>query len=66
MPFVAHFLIGKFLLAMTAQIAETLFYKGEQLSMCTTPLDDYFAFGGEHPKFESNCTALWRCYVGTW
>lgn len=66
MPFVAHFLIGNFLLAMTAQIAETLFYKGEQLSMCNTPLDDYFAFGGEHPKFESNCTALWRGYVGTW
>lgn len=51
---------------MTAQIAETLFYEGEQLSMCTTPLGDYFAFGGEHPKFESNCTALWRGYVGTW
>lgn len=51
---------------MTAQIAETLHYEGQQLSMCTEPLGDYFALGGQNPGFESNCTALWRGYIGTW
>lgn len=51
---------------MTAQIAETLHYEGQQLSMCTEPLGDYFALGGLNPGFESNSTALWRGYVGTW
>lgn len=31
---------------MTAQIAESLVYEGKQVSMCSTPLSDYFAFGG--------------------
>lgn len=26
----------------------------------------YFAMGGTNPRFESNCTALWRGYVGSW
>ncbi len=51
---------------MTAQVAENLNYEGEELSMCTNPLSTYFAMGGAQPKFESNCTALWRGYVGTW
>ncbi len=34
--------------------------------MCTNPLSDYFAMGGANPGFESNCTALWRGYVGSW
>jgi len=52
---------------MTAQIAEKLIYEGEKLSMCTTPLSDYFAFGGLSPLFDAlRCTALWRGYVGTW
>lgn len=34
--------------------------------MCTNPLSDYFAMGGTNPRFESNCTALWRGYVGSW
>lgn len=34
--------------------------------MCTNPLSDYFAFGGAKPRFESNCTALWRGYIGSW
>ena len=51
---------------MTAQIAEKLTYEGQQLSMYTNPLNDYFAFSGNRPNFESNCTALWRGYVGTW
>jgi hypothetical protein len=51
---------------MTAQIAERLIYEGRETSMCSEPLGDYFAFGGEKPEFEATCTALWRGYVGTW
>jgi hypothetical protein len=51
---------------LTAQIAERLQYQGEEVAMCTNPLDDYFALGGFSPRFESNCTALWRGYVGRW
>ncbi len=51
---------------MTAQISENLIYDGQEVGMCTNPLGDYFAFGGERPDFAYNCTALWRGYVGTW
>ena len=51
---------------MTAQIGEKLTYEGREVSMCTNPLGDYFALGGANPGFESNCTALWRGYVGSW
>ena len=51
---------------MTAQIGEILYYEDREHRMCSEPLGDYFAFGGESPAFESNCTALWRGYVGTW
>jgi len=51
---------------MTAQIAERLRYQGEDVEMCTNPLDDYFAMGGFNPRFEALCTALWRGYVGSW
>ena len=51
---------------MTAQIAEKLRYQGDDVAMGTNPLSDYFAMGGTSPRFESNCTALWRGYVGSW
>ena len=51
---------------MTAQLHERLRYEGQGLSMCTTPLGDYFRLGGVSPGFEFNCTALWRGYVGSW
>ncbi len=51
---------------MTAQISERLRYEGQELSMCTNPLDDYFAMGGKNSGFQFNCTALWRGYVGSW
>ena len=51
---------------MTAQFAERLRYQGEDVAMCTNPLGDYFAMGGINPHFQSNCTALWRGYVGNW
>ena len=51
---------------MTAQIAEKLKYKGNLVSMCTYPLSTYFDQGGTNPGFESNCSTLWRGYVGSW
>lgn len=55
---------------MTAQFGENLHYDGRDMSMCTQPLDDYFALGGVNPGFGQDwpldCTALWRGYVGTW
>lgn len=51
---------------MTAQFAEWLRYEGEDLSMCSNPLNAYFALGGVNPGFKSTCTALWRGYVGSW
>jgi len=51
---------------MTAQISEKLLYEGEMHSMCSEPLEVYFALGGNNPGFQSYCTALWRGYVGSW
>lgn len=51
---------------MTAQIAEKLRYEGQDVAMCTNPLNGYFAMGGFDPRFRSNSTALWRGYVGHW
>jgi len=51
---------------MTAQIGEKLIYEGRQVSMCSEPLNQFFALGGACPEFEFTCTALWRGYVGTW
>ncbi|MCP5162757.1 MAG: hypothetical protein H6999_03535 [Hahellaceae bacterium] len=51
---------------MTAQLAETLIYQGHTMGMCTTPLNDYFALGGNKPDFAGAGTMLWRRYVGTW
>jgi hypothetical protein len=51
---------------VTAQISERLHYQGEEVAMCTNPLGDYFAMGGYNPRFQSNCSALWRGYVGSW
>lgn len=51
---------------MTAQLAETLHYQGEDMEMCANPLCDYFAMGGFNPRFASYSTDLWRGYVGRW
>lgn len=36
------------------------------MAICTNSLSDYFAIGSFNPCFESNCTVLWRGYVGRW
>ena len=51
---------------MTAQVTEVLYYKGEQLSMRSEPLSDYFAQRGLAPEFQRSSTACWRRYVGRW
>lgn len=51
---------------MTAQFGEKLSFRAKQLTMCVTPLDQYFAMGGAKPSFAVTCTALWRGYVGEW
>ncbi len=51
---------------MTAQIAETLTYKGKKHSMFSNPLEGYFSLGGKRPDFANISTALWRGYVGEW
>ena len=51
---------------MTAQASEMLLHRGQELSLCETPLDDYLASSGRHIEFEAPSTDLWRGYVGTW
>ena len=51
---------------MTAQIAERLFYEVKEQAMCSEPLSSYLDLADIDSPFESNCTALWRGYVGTW
>lgn len=51
---------------MTAQTAENLRYRDEDLRMFTNPLSNYFAIGGNEPLFIAPHTALWRGYVGSW
>lgn len=51
---------------MTAQIGEKLIDKGRIRTLCSQPLEVYFALGGDRPDWAFTCTALWRGYVGTW
>lgn len=55
---------------MTAQFGKRLHYDGQEMTMCTQPLDTFFALGGVNPGFGQDwpmdCTALWRGYIGTW
>jgi hypothetical protein len=51
---------------MTAQFAERLIYKGEEISMCSNPLNLWLCSGGADIRFGLASTACWRGYVGTW
>jgi hypothetical protein len=51
---------------MTAQAAETLIYKGEELAMCSTPLDVFLAGSGRDLSFQDRSTACWRGYIAGW
>lgn len=49
---------------MTAQSTESLLFKGENLRMCSTPLDGYLL--QNNIRFEADSTANWRGYEGYW
>ena len=51
---------------MTAQISEKIIYEDERHAMCTNPLDEFLSLANLDIEFQSNSTALWRGYVGTW
>ena len=51
---------------MTAQMSESLTYKGEKLSMCECPLHQYLELAKVRLGLGRACTALWRGYVGSW
>ncbi|MCB1416915.1 MAG: hypothetical protein KDJ64_10935 [Nitratireductor sp.] len=47
---------------MTAQIGETLHFNGSEHTMCSEPLNDYFAFGGEKPAPQPT----WQPFCASW
>ena len=49
---------------MTAQVSETLIYKGKETMMFTNPLGPYLK--ANNISFVSPHTANWRGYVGKW
>jgi hypothetical protein len=51
---------------MTAQTPERLLYEGQEVPLCTEPLEDFFALTGDRPQLQIASTALWRCYEGSW
>lgn len=51
---------------MTAQVSETLIYKGEELSLCSEPLESHFRTMTPPPVFRRNASCCWRGYIGTW
>jgi hypothetical protein len=51
---------------MTAQFTEILHLRGEELSLCSQPLDGYLDSAANPIKFKATSTALWRGYVGSW
>jgi len=52
----------------TAQMPETLNYKGQSMSLYSNPLESYFSPSNPRPRelFNASCSALWRGYRGSW
>jgi len=42
---------------MTAQFAEKILYRGEEMALLTTPLADLFTLRESKPQFDPDCTA---------
>ena len=51
---------------MTAQVMETLIYKGEECAMASEPLRSYLSECRPNLSFRAPHTACWRGYTGTW
>lgn len=54
--------------AATAQIPDSLDYRGQSHMLFSNPLESYFGPHNPRPKelFASTCTALWRGYRASW
>ena len=51
---------------MTAQAAEILHYKGQELALCAEPLDLYLENNNIRFDSETISSACWRGYIGEW
>ena len=51
---------------MTAQAAEILHYKGQELALCAEPLDLYLENNNIRFDSETVSSACWRGYIGEW
>jgi hypothetical protein len=51
---------------MTAQVTETLHYRGRMLPLCTEPLAPYLEHIPPSDLLNNLCSACWRGYVGEW
>lgn len=51
---------------MTAQAAERLKYKGDELMMCSCPLGGYLISSPKEWSFAAWSSACWRGYIGRW
>jgi hypothetical protein len=51
---------------MTAQVPETLRFKGEELDMCCEPLASYLRVTRKVLNYTMTSSACWRGYQGTW
>ena len=51
---------------MTAQIPETILFRGERVAMLDTPLSQYLNVARVQLAAQKVSSALWRRYVGSW
>ena len=51
---------------MTAQFQEHIVIDKESYGLCTEPLQTYLSLKKNPPKFDWNCTACYRGYIGFW
>ena len=59
------FLIPETALA-TTQCSDILYLNGQQHSLESLPLEQYYGPGNPRPKFRAPNTATWRGYIATW
>ena len=59
------FLVTKTALA-TTQVSDILYLNGEEHSLDSLPLEQYYNPENPRPKFRAPNTATWRGYIATW
>jgi len=50
----------------TTQCSEILYLDGQEHSLISNPLEQYYGPNNPRPKFRAPNTATWRGYIGTW